>query len=249
MKSRKGRILFSAACLLVLWQLLASWIGYSFILPPPLQVMGTMLDLLGQRVFYEALLATVARSILTLILAFVSAALLAWLSWKKQLFADLFAPLFMIMRSVPNISYILLILYWFSRDISSVLISFLILFPIIYQNLLEAWRDIDREYLNVLRIYPRSIGFVFFHVYLPLLRPAITASLCTGIAMAFKVGVMSEILGQVSFGVGRQMQLARLNFDLGLVMAWTGWIIIVLAVCDRLMKRAVRWLCMNRQEG
>lgn len=45
------------------------------------------------------------------------------------------------------------------------------------------------------------------------------------------------------------MQLARLNFDLGLVMAWTGWIIIVLAVCDRLMKRAVRWLCMNRQEG
>ena len=92
-------------------------------------------------------------------------------------------------------------------------------------------------------------GFVFFHVYLPLLRPAITASLCTGIAMAFKVGVMSEILGQVPYGVGRQMQLARLNFELEQVMAWTGWIIIVLAVCDRLMKRLVAWLCPNRQEG
>ena len=249
MSARQRRVLISALVLTGLWQLLAMWVGHSFILPAPLQVISAMLALLKEASFYSALSATIVRSLLALVLAFVSAALAAWLSWKKQLFADLFSPLLMIMRSVPNISYILLILYWFSRDISSVIISFLILFPIIYQNLLEAWRDIDRAYLNVLRIYPRGAGFVFFHVYLPLLRPAITASLCTSIAMAFKVGVMSEILGQVPYGVGRQMQLARLNFELEQVMAWTGWIIIVLAVCDRLMKRLVAWLCPNRQEG
>ena len=163
MSARQRRVLISALVLIGLWQLLAMWVGHSFILPAPLQVISAMLALLKEASFYSALSATIVRSLLALVLAFVSAALAAWLSWKKQLFADLFSPLLMIMRSVPNISYILLILYWFSRDISSVIISFLILFPIIYQNLLEAWRDIDRAYLNVLRIYPRGAGFVFFH--------------------------------------------------------------------------------------
>ena len=61
--------------------------------------------------------------------------------------------------------------------------------------------------------------------------------------MAFKVGVMAEILGQVSVGVGRQMQLARLNFDLVSVLAWTGWIILLLFVFDQLLKRLLRMIC------
>ena len=128
MSARLRRVLISALVLTGLWQLLAMWVGHSFILPAPLQVISAMLALLKEASFYSALSATIVRSLLALVLAFVSAALAAWLSWKKQLFADLFSPLLMIMRSVPNISYILLILYWFSRDISSVIISFLILF-------------------------------------------------------------------------------------------------------------------------
>ena len=101
----------------------------------------------------------------------------------------------------------------------------------------------DQKYLDVLKIYPKGRMETFFRVYLPLLRPAVSASICNGIAMAFKVGVMAEILGQVPFGVGRQMQLARLNFDLVSVMAWTGWIIILLYVCDRLLQRLISQFC------
>ena len=104
MSARQRRVLISALVLIGLWQLLAMWVGHSFILPAPLQVISAMLALLKEASFYSALSATIVRSLLALVLAFVSAALAAWLSWKKQLFADLFSPLLMIMRSVPNIS-------------------------------------------------------------------------------------------------------------------------------------------------
>ncbi len=243
MKGRKYFVFLSAVSLLFLWQLLSVKVGYDFILPAPVQVLTRMGSLLLEQTFYEAIGATAIRSLFGLMLAFFLAAVFALLSFKSDCFAQLFAPLLLLMRSIPNISYILLILYWFSRDISSIIISFLILFPMIYQTLLESMKEMDQKYLDVLKIYPKGRMETFFRVYLPLLRPAVSSSICNGIAMAFKVGVMAEILGQVPFGVGRQMQLARLNFDLVSVMAWTGWIIILLYVCDRLLQRLISQFC------
>ncbi|MFR9254132.1 MAG: hypothetical protein ACLVJ6_00530 [Merdibacter sp.] len=62
------------------------------------------------------------------------------------------------MRSVPNISYIVLILYWFSRNISSVIISFLILFPMIYQTLLEALKSSADRIRNCCTFIPSGSG-------------------------------------------------------------------------------------------
>lgn len=243
MKGKRRTIIGSSIVLFGIWQL-ASWlIGYSFILPSPLSVIAEMLRLPFGQTFYLAIGATMLRALIGLVLALGIGGLFAALSWRHARFADLFAPLLLLMRSVPNISYIVLILYWFSRNISSIIISFLILFPMIYQTLLEALKEFRGSYQKLLFIYPKRFWDAMTQMYLPLLRPAITASVCNGIAMAFKVGVMAEILGQVSVGVGRQMQLARLNFDLVLVLAWTGWIILLLFIFDQMLKRLLRVVC------
>ena len=77
MSARQRRVLISALVLIGLWQLLAMWVGHSFILPAPLQVISAMLALLKEASFYSALSATIVRSLLALVLAFVSAALAA----------------------------------------------------------------------------------------------------------------------------------------------------------------------------
>ncbi|WP_075877112.1 ABC transporter permease [Merdibacter massiliensis] len=243
MKGKNKIIVLSVFILLFLWKAASILVGYSFILPGPEQVFVAMIALLQDLSFYEAVIATALRSIFGLSLAFLSAFGFAYFAWKHTWFANVFSPVLLLMRSVPNISYILLILYWCSRNSSSIIISFLILFPMIYQTLYEALKELQRSYLNVLKIYPKKMKESILQVYLPLLRPAISASICNGIAMSFKVGVMAEILGQVGTGVGRQMQLARLNFDLVTVMAWTGWIILLLFVSDQILKRLLAVLC------
>lgn len=243
MKGNRTLILISVVSLLIIWKIAAILVGYSFILPAPEQVFCAMIDLLAEQSFYQSVFATVIRSFAGLLTAFLSAGAFAFVAWKHQWFAAWFSPWLLLMRSIPNISYILLILYWCSRNSSSIIISFLILFPMIYQIMFESLKELGRTYQNVLKIYPKRWSQAVLHVYLPLLRPAIAASLCNGVAMAFKVGVMAEILGQVNIGVGRAMQLARLNFDLVNVLAWTGWIIILLFCSDQIVKKIVKTVC------
>lgn len=243
MKGRRWLVVLSIIVLLITWKIASVLVGYSFILPSPEEVFVAMLRLLNTSSFYKAIAATVVRSFFGLAFAFLSAGLVAFFAWKHRWIADLFSPFLLLMRSVPNISYILLVLYWCSRNSSSVIISFLILFPMIYQILFEALKEFRMSYQKVLYIYPKPWKQSLFQVYLPLLRPAIAASLCNGIAMAFKVGVMAEILGQVNLGIGRAMQLARLNFDLVSVLAWTGWIILLLFIFDQVLKKVIGIVC------
>ena len=77
--------------------------------------------------------------------------------------------------------------------------------------------------------------YLLRRVYIPLLSSSIQASLANGISLTFKVGVMSEIMGQVQMGIGRQMNICRLTSDMTGVFAWTGWIILILLFMDAVL--------------
>jgi len=52
-------------------------------------------------------------------------------------------------------------------------------------------------------------------------------SLKTGIGLGVKVCVMAEILSQVKTGIGKEMNISRLNLDISSVFGWTCWLMIV----------------------
>ena len=76
-------------------------------------------------------------------------------------------------------------------------------------------------------------------MYIPLLKPALGSALISITSLGFKVGVMAEILSQVRGGIGRNMQIAKLNVDLASLLAWTIWFLIVVAVCEWIIKKTI----------
>ena len=100
---------------------------------------------------------------------------------------------------------------WVSREISIYIVSFLLLFPIFYQNLFEAIQDISQSWKDIFQIYPQSWFKKMQMVYLPLLRPAMASSWITCSSLGFKVVVMAEIMTSVSLGIGANMQYDRLD--------------------------------------
>ena len=101
-------------------------------------------------------------------------------------------------------------------------VSYTHLFPTIYSSLYSGLQHMDENLKRVVQLYPESRWYLLRRVYLPLLSSSIQASLSNGISLTFKVGVMSEIMGQVPMGIGRQMNLCRLTSDMTGVFAWTG---------------------------
>mgnify|MGYP000659429206 CR=1 FL=1 len=61
-----------------------------------------------------------------------------------------------------------------------------------YANLYEGLGNINRDLLNVMKIYPEKKSYLIRKIYIPLLHSSIKASLLTGISFGFKVGVMAE---------------------------------------------------------
>lgn len=232
---RKVRITASFVLLLFLWQCLAVSLDNEVLLPYPAAVLQTMFMQLQTQVFYTSLYHTFVRILCGFSIALIFALLLSLLTYLYDWIADFFYPVLLLTRSIPNISYILIVLFWCSPKTSVIVISFLILFPSAYTNLYQGLCACPKAYLDVMKLYPGSRLFDVRHVYLPYLRSYLYTAASVGISLALKVGIMAEILGQANDGIGRQLNLCRLDLDTAGIFAWTVWIILMLFSADRLL--------------
>lgn len=239
-QSSKIRIIVSCLILIFLWQIAAFTIDNDWLLPYPIQVFSRMLLFLSNSSFYRSIGSSLGRILLGLMFAFTLAFMFAYASFKSNIFKDFFTPVLMLSRSIPNISYILIVLVWFNSEMSTAIICFLILFPTIYSSLYNGWRDIDDELLSVMRLYQTTFIYRVRKVYFPLLKSSIYASMANGLSLSFKVGVMAEIFSQVQIGIGREMNLCRLNFDMIGLFAWTGWIVILLILLEKMISKILK---------
>ena len=222
----------SMVILLILWELFAIVQNNEFILPYPLDVGKYMMNQLTSLEFYQAVSITFVRSILALMIGFIVAFVLAYICFLKPIVKDIFYPILLLMRSIPNISYILIILILFSRSLSVFFVILFILFPIVYTDLYYQLVEIKKQYYPVMELYPECEITYLKKIYLPLLRPTLLSLLNSGLSLAFKVGVMAEIIGGMQQGIGRALNLCRLNFDMVGLFAWTGWMILILLFID-----------------
>ncbi|MEG0980831.1 MAG: ABC transporter permease subunit [Erysipelotrichaceae bacterium] len=233
---KKRYVTIGSILIIIAWWLGAYYIDNSYILPYPQAVITSMLHQITSPDFYHVVFTTLTRSLIGLCFALFAALGFALCSYYSKILSGLLMPLITLAKSVPNISYIIIILIWFGRESSATIITFLILFPMFYSNFLTGLNSKDKKLMDVLKIYPLSKWQQIIKIDLPMLRPFISASLSSGVGLAFKVGVMAEILGQVDQGIGRELQYCRINLDMAGIFAWTIWIIILLVVLEQALK-------------
>lgn len=233
----KKRSLITILILLILWTIAGEIVDNSIKLPLIFDVIVYMKELFFSFKFYEAFAYTLIRSSFGLILALGLAILIGLCSGLNKKFEEYFEPIYIILKSIPNISYILIVLIWTNSSFATCAISFMVMFPMAYANVLTGIKSIEKEYIDVLRLYAPSKIYAIFHVYLPLIQNYIFASFSNGLGLTFKVGIMAEILGSVSPGLGRQFQLCRINVDMIGTFAWTAWLIIFLICFETLIQK------------
>lgn len=232
---RSKRIGITAILLLLLWQGMAMKLQNDILLPYPIRVFEIMVTQIMNPSFYEVLLHTLFRTLSGFCIALLLALMMSLFAYFYQVIEDVFYPLLLLTRSIPNISYILIVLFWFSSETSVIIISFLIVFPTMYATLIQGLRAMSQTMQDVLKVYPAPRLYAIKNIYLPHLTPYLFASMSAGISLSFKVGIMAEILGQVRVGIGRQLHISRLQLDMASVFAWSIWIIAFLYILEKLL--------------
>lgn len=221
---------------MLVWLFLALVIQNEIRLPSPIDVFKRMILLLQSKRFMAAVLATLSRSLSGLLVAFIMAVVIGIMAGLNQPVEEMFQPFYLVMKSIPNISYILIALIWVGREASVQLIGFMILFPMFYANVTKGIHAIDKDLQDVIALYPEKKATMIFKVYLPLISSYLIAALSNGLGLTFKVGIMAEIIGSLSVGIGREFQVCWLNVDMTGIFAWTLWVIILLAFIEYIIK-------------
>lgn len=219
----------------ILWQMIAMIVNQSVILPSFLDVLNRLVYILSDVSFYNHLFITLFRVILGTLSAFILSFIFAILSYDFKLINQGLKPLVLVSKTIPNITYILLVLIWFSREMSVFFVTLLILFPVLYTQISTGLLGINPEHLEVLKLYPETYFHRLTKVIIPLIRISLFEGLKGALSLGFKVGVMAEILGQVQPGLGYLMHIARMNFETVDLFAYTAIMIMVVVLFEKSM--------------
>ena len=221
--------------LILIWFLVAFLIDNQFLLPGPFDVLKSMIEQFNRPDFFVILFSTTGRTLSGCFFSLFLGATFGLVCGNSLRLKHFFEPVHQLIKTIPNITYILILLIWLGQERSVSVIVFCILFPMFYGQFVQRTEMMIKQTHDLFEIYPISVVEKWMMVLFPMLSSEVFSSLKTGIGMGFKVCVMAEILGQVSAGIGRQMNIGRLNLDLASVFGWTIWLILMSLLLQKIV--------------
>ena len=218
--------IISVIAALLLWQV-AAMAASHFLLPSPLAVSGEIISLLGKSDTLSRLSYTFLSLSGGFLLGLVFGILPAVLAARFPIIEAALWPFMLTARSVPVVSFIILAyLYMSAKDIP-LLIAFLIVVPVVYNNVLTGIKSEDRRLSEMADVFSLSPARRLLYITLPSLKPHILSASKTGIGLAFKSGVAAEVITIAAGSVGERLYESKLFLDTEALFAWTLLLVIV----------------------
>ena len=216
--------IFAAALALCVWQAGAAALGNELLLVTPVAVARRLCELIVTADFWATL---------GFLLALALAGILAALSAAVPFIETLLRPYVAAIQSVPVASFIVIAFLWLSARRLSTFIAFLMVFPVLYTNLLQGIRAADRNLLEMADVFRLSPGRRVRCIFLPALRPALFAGCRVALGLCWKAGVAAEVIGVVARSVGGKLYDAKAYLEIADLFAWTVVIVAVSALFER----------------
>lgn len=219
---------------LLFWQIAAMLINKSILLVSPIEVLLRMFTIWQVEGFWSSIWFTFYHIVGGFLLGLLVGSLLAVLAERFSAAEALLWPWMATIKSVPVASFIVICLIWLSARNLSIFISFLIVLPITYQNILTGLRARDEKLQEMTQIFGVSFYKKLKYVTLPQLRPYILSACSVTAAMAWKAGIAAEIIGTPNGSIGKMLYLAKISLDTDDLLAWTAIIVIISVVSEKL---------------
>lgn len=228
MKTNKTKIrLWAVVFWLLVWEAASLIIDQKLFLVSPVTVFLRLTQLAVRADFWAAIVYSFVRIFGGFLLALLSGIVLAVLSAESRRAEELLAPLMAAVKSVPVASFIILVLLFFPSRYLSVIISFLMVFPMIYTNVMEGIRNTDRKLKEMAGLFGLSRTARLRYLYVPQVYPYLSAACEAATGFAFKSGIAAEVIGMPKGSVGERLQQAKVYLNTPDLLAWTVVIVVI----------------------
>lgn len=238
-KDRLGKALAVIFALLV-WQTAAVAVDQSILLVSPIDVALRMTTIWQVEGFASSIWFSFYHIAGGFLLALVSGILLAALSGRFKWVETALWPFMITVKTVPVASFVVICLIWLSAQNLSVFISFLIVLPVVYGNVLQGIKSEDGKMLEVAEVFRMPMLRRILYIHMPQLKPFILSACATALGMSWKAGIAAEIIGTPDGSIGKQLYYAKIYLDTDDLLCWTVIIVIVSVAFEKLFMLALR---------
>jgi len=220
---------------LLLWQLLSVIIGTELLFVSPLQVVKRLSSLVVEDGFVSIVSFTFKRIALGFFGGLVAGVVLALIAGRFKFAETMLWPYMITIKSVPVASFVVVALIWFKAANLSSLISFLMVLPIIYTNLLDGIKSVDKKMLEMADVFKMPFSRRMKFIWLPSVKPFLISACRISLGLAWKSGVAAELIGYPKGSVGEALYYSKLYLDTVDLFAWTVVIVLLSVMFEKLV--------------
>lgn len=215
------RIAAVAVFWLAVWVIAAYLVDLPLLFPYPWEVLGRLFELMGTATFYAVTFKSLRNVLLGTLIAIVGGCALSCLTARFSFFRQLFLAPITIIKATPVASVIILLWLFIGSAFLPSFITVLIVLPVVWTNLDEGWRRIDKGLTEMTRVYGFSLSRRMLCLTLPSLKPYFVSACRTSIGLAWKAGIAAEIIVRPISSIGLHISDAKYSLESIDLFAWT----------------------------
>jgi len=230
---RAVRLLLVVAFWLAVWQVAAAVVHHDLLLAAP----GDVLARLAELVVTPGFWSTVAHTLVRIVAGFVIGSVLgvagAVLAAAARWAEALLTPLATVVRTMPVVSFIILVLIWADSSRLAVVISALMVAPVLYATALQGIRSRDVALLEMAAVFGVPLWRRLRAVDVPAVVPFLLAGARVAVGLAWKSGIAAEVIGLPQGSIGERLYQAKIWLSTADLFAWTVVIVILSLLVER----------------
>ena len=234
------RRLFTAAFWLAVWQTLYLSVGQEILIVSPAHVLQRLAELAADGGFWFSAGFSVLHIVTGFLFAVLTGAVLGAACARFRLLYDLFYPVVSIIKATPVASFIVLALVWIKSGNVPVFTSFLMVLPVVWENVCQGIRKTDGNLLEMARAFRFGRLKIVRRIYVPSVMPYFTAACTTGMGLAWKAGIAAEVLANTRDSIGGRIYGAKIYLETADLFAWTAVVIVMSVALEKLMLQIIR---------
>ena len=235
--SNKSKYFLVALIWLALWELLSLIINEEILFVSPLKVFLKLVSMFGTFEYWEILLFSIIRVLCGFVIGYFLSVIIAVFAFRFSFFEMLISPAISVIKATPVASFIILALMWVGKNYVPVFICILMVTPIVFNNILQGLRNVDKNLLEMADVYNLSVKSRIKNIYIPSVRPYNLAAVGAGLGLCWKAGIAAEVVCRTMPSIGNRIWETKFYLITDEMFAWTATVVILSVIFDILIKK------------
>lgn len=239
MKKDRKEFISKAVSVLIwvlIYQAISYCIGKSLLVPTVGDIMRAFMGMCTGIEFWSTVFFSLLRVIIGFILSVAAGLVLAWLSYRYNLIYNFVYPVLSVIKAAPVASFIILALLWMKSGHVPAFISFLMVLPMVWSNVLQGFKQTDNKLLEMADVFNFTVKRKIKMIYIPQVMPYFKTACITGLGFAWKSGIAAEVISTPKLSIGRKLYESKIYIETPELFAWTLTVIILSIIAEKAFK-------------